>query len=122
MIKNQRSVTFLGVRFKSKVNVGVKQQWLLVLEDITDHVRNQFWKEMSELNDLMMVLIKNLRTTKGIHMKCIHYDNAGENKALEKPFKLEGMDISLNILCQKCHNEILGLSISLQCCMVEHML
>ena len=42
------------------------------------------------MKDLMMALIKDLKTKQSINIKYIHYDSADENRAFEKLCKKEG--------------------------------
>ena len=41
----------------------------------------------------MIKLIKDLKATHGVDVKCVQFDNAGENKAFKKLCKLEGMGV-----------------------------
>ena len=73
---------------------GGKKHWLLVLDDCTDLAWGYFLKSKSDLNDEILALIKELKPKFGITVKYIRCDNAGENKALEKACKQEGLGIT----------------------------
>ena len=54
--------------------MSCKKHWLLVLEDRTNYNWSHFLKEKSELKDL--------NSTQGIDIRCIHHTNTGENEFL----------------------------------------
>jgi hypothetical protein len=50
-------------------------------------------KQKSETKDIMIALIKELQQAYGIEVKTIWCDNSGENNALQKSCKQEGLGI-----------------------------
>ena len=67
--------------------------WLLVLDDCTDHIWSYFLTAKSHTRTEMILLLKELLAKYGKVVKYIRCDNAGENKALEKECKVQGLGI-----------------------------
>ena len=61
---------------------------------------------MSALKNVMLVLIKNLRTMYSVQVRYACCDNTGENVDFEQSCKQEGMDIQLNYIAQGTHNNM----------------
>ncbi|MCP4746673.1 MAG: transposase family protein, partial [Desulfobacteraceae bacterium] len=62
-------------------------------DDYSDFFLELFPKKKSELKDYIIHLIKELKTKYSILVKIIGLDNSGENNALEKLCKQEGLGI-----------------------------
>ena len=75
----------------STATVGGKKHWLLVIEDSTDYVWNYFLKEKSELKNVVVCLIKNLKMKYDIQVWYLLCDNSKENVDFERTYKQEGM-------------------------------
>ena len=54
-----------------------KEHWLLVVYDCTDPAWNNFWKEKSDLKNVMMAFIKDLKATEGIYIRYVNCGIAG---------------------------------------------
>ena len=52
-----------------------------------------FFKERSELKDVITVLLKDLKATKGVGVRYICSDNAGQSEAFERLCKEEGINV-----------------------------
>ena len=74
-------------------SIGGKKHWLLAVDDYSDFSWSYFLKKKSELKDHIIGLIKELKAKHGISVKTIRLDNSGENNALEKLCKQEGLGI-----------------------------
>ena len=79
-IKGKR--LFIDFSSPSTVNMGSKKHWMLVLQDSTNHTWSYFLKQKSELVDMMIVLLKDLKM-----------DNTGEIESFERWCKQEEMGI-----------------------------
>ena len=66
-----------------------KKHWLLVIGDWTDHAWGYFFKEKSELRDVMVALTKDLKATECIDIRYVCCNNAGENEVFERLCKQE---------------------------------
>ena len=75
-------------------SIGGKNHWLLIMDDYTDQTWSKFLKEKSELGDVMIEFILELKNKHGIDVKIIRCDNSGENNAFEKQCKSKGMGIT----------------------------
>ena len=73
-----------------------KKHLLLELEDSIDHAWSYFLKDNSKLKNVVMVLLKVLKTILGILARNIHCDDAGENIDFERLCKQEGMSIKFD--------------------------
>ncbi|MCP4746065.1 MAG: transposase family protein, partial [Desulfobacteraceae bacterium] len=72
---------------------GEKKHWLLAVDDYSNFSWSSFLKKKNELKDHTIGLIKELKAKHGILVKIIRLDNSGENNALEKLYKQEGLGI-----------------------------
>ena len=85
---------FFKVSSPSTFTFGCKKHfWLLVIEDNTDNSWTYFSKEKLKLKNMLLVLIKDLKTKYGIQVKNACCDSAGENDDSEKACIQEGMGI-----------------------------
>lgn len=84
----------IDISSPSTKSIGGKCHWLLVVDDCTDYAWSFFLKKKSETKDIMIALIKELKQTYGITVKSIRCDNSGENNALQKSCKQEGLGIT----------------------------
>ena len=66
---------------------------LLAVDDFIDHAWSYFLNEKPELKDVMVPLIKDLKTSESIDFRYDHY-NSGENEAFEKLCKQEGIGVN----------------------------
>ena len=71
--------------------LGGKKHWLLAVEESMENARSHFLKEKSELKNVMMGLIKNLKTMHDIQLEYLQCDNVRENIDFENIFKQEEM-------------------------------
>ena len=62
---------------------GAKKHWLLVLEDSTHYAWSYLLKEKCEMKNVILGLIKNLKTKNGLQVWYAWCDNAGENEDFE---------------------------------------
>jgi hypothetical protein len=72
---------------------GGAKFWALVVDDCTDFCWSFFMKSKSDLKGKVSTLIKELKSQSNIIVKYLRCDDAGENQALEKLCKLEGLGI-----------------------------
>ena len=74
-------------------SIGGAKHWLLILDDHSDCSTSFFIKRKDELAERVLTFVKNLVRILGRPVKKIRCDNAGENTALEKQSKKEGISI-----------------------------
>ena len=84
---------FIDISYPSTISMGCKKHWLLVLEDSIDYAWSYFLKEKSELEDIMLIFLKYLKSTQGINVRYTNCNNASENESFESVCKQEGMVI-----------------------------
>ena len=84
----------IDISSPSTKSVGGKCHWLLVVDDCTDYAWSFFLNKKSETNDIMIALIKELKQAYDIDVKTIRCDNSGENNALQRSCKQEGLGIT----------------------------
>ena len=108
MIKIKGEKLYIDISLPSKSSRGGKKNWLLVVGDFTNHGQSYFLKEKLELKDVMMALIKDLKVTEGIDIRHVPCDNGGENEALRRLCKQEGIGVKFEIPCSGLHNKTVG--------------
>ena len=64
------------------------------MDDCTDQTWSKFLKEKSELADVMIEFIQELKNKHGINVKIIRCDNSGENNAFERQCKTQFHDLT----------------------------
>ena len=90
------------------------KHWLLVIGNSNDFIWSFVLKEKSNLVDIMIGLIKNLKNKYNLQLQYLNCNNAGENISFEKACKQEGLGVILNIQPQLCHNKTATLKESIQ--------
>ena len=93
----------MDISFPSTAGMDGNKHWLLTVEDSTDYALSYFLKEKSELKDMMMSLLKDLKAMYGVTES---YDNAGENEAYEWLCKQEGMEIKFKYITPVHHSKM----------------
>jgi len=78
-------------KIKTK-SLGGSNNWLLALDDCTDHAWSFFLKHKDHQMKVLIEFFKDLKA-QGKPVKCVRCNNAGENLALEKACKEEGLGI-----------------------------
>ena len=78
MHQNVGRKVFFDISSCSTPTFRGKKRLLLIIEDITNCTRSNFLKENSDLKNVMMGLIKNLKTKYNIQVQYLCCDNAGE--------------------------------------------
>ena len=68
-----------------------RKHWLQVLDDSTHYVWKYFLKEKFDLKNVIMSLIKKLKTKYNIQVQYLHCDNMGKIVDFDRFFKQEGM-------------------------------
>ncbi|KAG7357827.1 reverse transcriptase RNA-dependent DNA polymerase [Nitzschia inconspicua] len=74
----------------NQTSMGGKKYWFLFVDGYSDLSISRFGKQKSDLPKIGVTILLELKT-KGITVKSIRCDNAGENKAFEQQCKLEGL-------------------------------
>ena len=64
------------------------------MDDCTDYAWSFFLKQKSETKDIIIDLIKQLKQAYDINVKTIQCNNSGENNALQRICKQEGLSIT----------------------------
>ena len=77
---------FIDISSPTQQRIGGNRHWLLVLDDFSDCPISFFLSHKDMLKVKMIALIKQLRS-KGIAVKIIRCDNAGENVTFQKEAK-----------------------------------
>ena len=67
---------------------------MLVVDDCTDYAWSFFLKQKIETKDIIIALIKELKQAYDINVKTIGCNNSGENNALQRICKQEGLGIT----------------------------
>ena len=65
------------------VSLGGNKHWLVVVDDASGKVFSQFMKNKSALKDVMIRFFRRMKDH-GTPVKCVRYNNAGENTALQE--------------------------------------
>ena len=79
---------------------------LLLLPLLAARSTRFFLKEKSDLVDIMIGLIKNLKKKCNLQVYYLCCNNAGENIAFEKPTNRKGWGVALNIQPMVSHNRM----------------
>ena len=82
---------FFNISFSSTPTFGGKKHWLFVIDDSSNYIWSFFLKEKLDLAGVMLGLIKLLKNKYNLEVQYLFCDNAGENIALEKAWKQEGL-------------------------------
>ena len=89
-IKGER--LYINLSWTNKPSYGGSKFWLLVMDDCTDFLWSYFLKEKSDLAKTIMNLLLDLKQ-KGIIVKYIRCDNAGEHLTLQQQCLQKGLGI-----------------------------
>ena len=92
---------------------GGKKHWLLIVDDCSDFIWSFFLEEKSNLVDIIIGSIKNLKHERNLQVHYLHCDNTQENITFQKACKQVGLGMTLNIQPQVCHNKMAALKESL---------
>ena len=98
----------IDISSPSTKSIGGKCHWLLVVDDCTNYAWSFFLKQRSEIKDIVIALIKELKQAYDIEVKTIRCDNSGENNALQRSCRQEGLGITFqrilatNGICLQC--------------------
>ena len=76
---------FFNVSSPSTPILDSKKHWLLIIDDSSNFIWSFFLKEMSNLADVMIGLIKNLKNKYCVQVQNFRCHNTGENVAFKKP-------------------------------------
>jgi transposase InsO family protein len=76
-----------------KQSFGKSKFWLLIMDDCTGVCWSRFLKKKSDQVELLINLLKDLKSKHDKTVKLIRCDNAGENKSLQKLCEQEGLGI-----------------------------
>ena len=91
---------FINISSLAVKSLGGRKLWILVIDDCKDYSWSFFLKEESKLREKIHCLIKELQAKYICKVKYICCDNAGENTALEKMCKKEGLGITFQYIAQ----------------------
>ena len=75
-----------------------EKQWLLDMEDSTNCMWSYFLKEKLDLKNVVMGLIKKLKTKYNIWIQYLQFDNVGESVDFERACKQEGMGMKFKYI------------------------
>ena len=75
---------FFDISSPSTPTFGSKKHWLLVVDDSSDYIWSFFLKEKSDLADMMISLIKNLKNKYNMQVQYLCWKNAGAKVAFKK--------------------------------------
>ena len=64
--------------------MGGRQHWIMLVDEATKYKKSFFLKKMNEQVEPIIGWIKTLKARHEIQVKIIRYDNAGDNKVLER--------------------------------------
>ena len=64
--------------------MGGRQHWVMLVDEATEYKKSSFLKKKNEQVEPIIDWIKALKARHEIQVKIIRYDNAGENKVLER--------------------------------------
>ena len=67
-----------------KPSMGGRQHWVMLVDEATKYKKSFFLKKKNEQVEPIIDWIKALKARHKIQAKIIRYDNAGENKVLER--------------------------------------
>ena len=93
LVKNFGRKAFFYISSPTTPTVGTKKNWLLVIDDSTSYVQSFFLKETSNLADIIVGLIKNLKNEYNLQVQYLCCNNTGENIAFKKACKQEGLGV-----------------------------
>ena len=85
---------FLDISSPKTVSIGGSNHWALFLDDASDQVFSFFISKKSDLAKTIVPFIKTLKSKRGITVKTIRCDNAGENRSLQEMCEQEGLNIT----------------------------
>jgi hypothetical protein len=85
---------FFDISSIKNVSFGGTKFWLLIVDDATDMCFSFFLKRKIETAQAIVNLIKDLKEKRGIMVKILRCDNAGENMSAAKLCQDEGLGIN----------------------------
>ena len=94
LLENFGANAFLYISSPFTLTFGGKCHWLLVIKDCSDYCWSFFLHEKSDLTQMMLVLINNLKTKYNLQVQRLRCNNAGENQALKQTCNQEGLVIN----------------------------
>ena len=84
---------FFDISSHLTLTFGGKKHWLLVIDDSSNYVWRFFLKEKSDLADIMLGLIENLKDKYNLQVQYLCCDDAGKNITFKKACKQEGLRV-----------------------------
>ena len=85
---------YLDISSMRKPSMGGRQHWVMLVDEATKYKESFFLKKKNEQVESIIHWIKALKARHKIQVKLIRYDNAGENKVLERESDKNELGIS----------------------------
>ena len=85
---------YLDISSMKHDSQGGKKHWAMLVDEATGYKKSFFMKKKSDQVVEIAQWLKNLNDKRGIKVKMIRCDNAGENKSLEEWCDKEGLGIT----------------------------
>ena len=82
--KNPGERMYLDISSMRKPSMGGRQYWVMLVDEATKYKKSFFLKKKNEQVEPIIDWIKALKARHKIQVKIIRYDNAGENKVMER--------------------------------------
>ena len=97
---------FIDISPLPRVNMGGKEHWILVLDDNTNHAWSYFFKEKSELKDIMVIFLMIERQIKVLMPGTSIVTMLVRMKPLKGCANRKGWFSNSSILHQACNNRM----------------
>ena len=94
---------FLNISSPSTPTFASKKHWLLIIDDSSSFILSFFLKEKSDLVDIMIGLIKDLKNKYYLQVQYLCCVDAGENIVFKNGCKQEGLGDDFKYAC---HNKM----------------
>ena len=79
--------------------MGKQKYWVLYVDEFTGFKKSHFLHMKNEQVEVLVDWFDELESKYSISVRCIHCDNAGENRALQQQLKKDGLKHYLSDYC-----------------------
>jgi hypothetical protein len=73
---------FIDIASVQSVSMGGAKFWLLIQDEYTDYVWSRFLSQKSDVSNVMITWLKEIKKEANVEVKIIRCDNSGENRKL----------------------------------------
>ena len=84
---------YMDISSVKQASIGGNKYWLLIVDAFTDVSWSRFLRRKSETKQVILQLLKDLKSKNAVTVKRIRCDNAGENRVTQQLLDAEGYGV-----------------------------